>query len=275
MFGFGGYRIKGPVAVVVYLFKRAARYFLSSYVFAIWMLAVLAAVVTAPFGAHVPMGAAARLVFWALAGAGGIVVGHVIHALCQRRAGARHGGMIGWLCELGVFTLVFSPLVYTLAKGLSARMAAGPAMMARVSGFVFLSAFVITALRRILLNGGLLRGTSGAAGTPAPPAPPPPRLRRRLPECVAGPVLHLSAMDHFVTVETPGGAHRLRMRLRDAIDEMDSVEGFRTHRSHWVARAAIREVEREDGRVTLVLENGARVPVSRKYRPDLEAAGLV
>jgi len=261
--------------VVAILLKRAVRNFFSSYVFAIWMLAVLAAVVTAPFGAHVPMGAVARLPFWAVTGAVGIVLGQVIHALCQRRMGRGHRPLAGWVCELGIFTVVFSPLVYVLARWMSDGMAAGPAMMARIAGFVLMAAFVITALRRILLNGGLMQETSGARELAAPPLPKPPRLSRRLPDGAAGPVLHLSAMDHFVTVETPDGEYRLRMRLRDAIDEMDGVEGFRTHRSHWVARAAIRAVTREEGRVVLVLANGVRVPVSRKHRSELEAAGIV
>jgi hypothetical protein len=263
---------------VAILVKRAVRYFLSSYAFSVWMLAVLAAVVTAPFGAHVPMGAVARLPFWAVTGAVGIVLGQVIHALCQRRMGGRHRPLAGWMCELGIFTVVFSPLVYVLAQWLSDGMAAGPEMMARIAGFVLMAAFVITALRRILLNGGLMQETSGALGRrelAAPPLPKPPRLSRRLPDGAADPVLHLSAMDHFVTVETPDGEYCLRMRLRDAIDEMDGVEGFRTHRSHWVARAAIRAVTREEGRVVLVLANGVRVPVSRKHRSELEAAGIV
>lgn len=113
------------------------------------------------------------------------------------------------------------------------------------------------------------------APAPDPEAKPEPRLMRRLPPEATGPVLRLTSEDHFVDVVTPDGAHRLRMRLADAIDEMEPVEGISTHRSHWVARAAIDGVERDGSRVLLRLSNGDLVPVSRTYRPRLEEAGLL
>ena len=67
----------------------------------------------------------------------------------------------------------------------------------------------------------------------------------------------------------------IRLRFGDAIEEMDPVDGFCTHRSHWVARQAVSGAERERGKIFLRLENGDRVPVSRTYMPDLEEAGLL
>ena len=55
------------------------------------------------------------------------------------------------------------------------------------------------------------------------------------------------------------------MRLSDAIDELDGIEGAQVHRSWWVARDAITEAVRGDGRATLTLKDGAEVPVSRTY----------
>ena len=74
---------------------------------------------------------------------------------------------------------------------------------------------------------------------------------------------------------TDRGTEKLRLRLSDAIDEMEPVEGLCTHRSHWVTRAAIAGHVRESGKLFVTLENGDRVPVSRTYRPQLEAEGLV
>ncbi|MGD9866167.1 MAG: LytTR family DNA-binding domain-containing protein [Pseudodonghicola sp.] len=118
---------------------------------------------------------------------------------------------------------------------------------------------------------------SGPAAEPTSEPEPdlPPRLARRLPEDFQGPILRLSSEDHFVDVITAAAVHRLRMRFADAIDEMDTVEGDLTHRSHWVARAAIDGVEREGGRIFIRLVNGDRVPVSRTYRPGLEQAGIL
>ena len=38
------------------------------------------------------------------------------------------------------------------------------------------------------------------------------------------------------------------MRLSDAVEELEGLEGAQTHRSWWVARDAVRGVERGDGR---------------------------
>lgn len=102
-----------------------------------------------------------------------------------------------------------------------------------------------------------------------------PRLMKRLPGDLTGPILRLSGQDHFVEIVTAGGQHRVRMRLADAVEEMDGVEGLYTHRSHWIAREAIREVAREGGRHYVVSADEARIPVSRGKLPNLEQSGLV
>jgi DNA-binding LytR/AlgR family response regulator len=86
----------------------------------------------------------------------------------------------------------------------------------------------------------------------------------------------LTAKNHYVEVVTDKGSTTIRMRLADAIDEMEPVEGYCVHRSHWVARSAINAVERENAqKIFVLLSNGDRIPVSRKYRPNLEKTGLV
>ncbi|MEY8839506.1 LytTR family DNA-binding domain-containing protein [Cribrihabitans sp. XS_ASV171] len=102
-----------------------------------------------------------------------------------------------------------------------------------------------------------------------------PRLERRLPNEFSGDVLRLTVEDHSVCVVTTEGNHVIRMRFTDAIDEMEPMRGYCTHRSHWVAETAIESVERQSGRISLRLINGDVVPVSRKYRPALEEAGIV
>ena len=63
------------------------------------------------------------------------------------------------------------------------------------------------------------------------------------------------------------------MRLSDAVAELQGLEGAQTHRSWWVARDAVRDVRRGDGRATLTLEGGISVPVSRRHARALRAAG--
>jgi DNA-binding LytR/AlgR family response regulator len=96
-----------------------------------------------------------------------------------------------------------------------------------------------------------------------------------LPEELRGRVLYISAKDHHVEIVTETGRHVLRLRLADAIDEMEPVEGMCGHRSHWVARAAIAQVEQINAHKTQVhVINGDTLPVSRKYKVNLDKAGL-
>jgi DNA-binding LytR/AlgR family response regulator len=63
------------------------------------------------------------------------------------------------------------------------------------------------------------------------------------------------------------------MRLSDAVVELEGLEGARVHRSWWVARDAVTDARRGDGKATLTLENGVEAPVSRAYARALREAG--
>jgi hypothetical protein len=110
----------------------------------------------------------------------------------------------------------------------------------------------------------------------AAPAAPPPKFFARMPAKLAGADLWaVEAEDHYLRLHTSLGQDLILMRLGDAIGELEGIEGARTHRSWWVARSAIRRVEREDGRATLVLPDGAAAPVSRAYARVLRAGGWI
>jgi DNA-binding LytR/AlgR family response regulator len=65
------------------------------------------------------------------------------------------------------------------------------------------------------------------------------------------------------------------MRLGDAVAELEGIEGAQVHRSWWVARDAITDAQRGDGRATLKLRDGAEVPVSRTYARVLRESGWI
>ncbi len=100
-----------------------------------------------------------------------------------------------------------------------------------------------------------------------------PAILRRLPQRKRGALLRLSMSDHYVGVATEHGEEMLLMRLSDAIAETAPEEGLKVHRSHWVARRAVRAVEPEGDRATLVLSSGERIPVSRTRMAVLRSAG--
>jgi DNA-binding LytR/AlgR family response regulator len=109
-----------------------------------------------------------------------------------------------------------------------------------------------------------------AAADPAQPARFIERLPRRL---RAARLIAVQAEDHYLRVHTDIGSDLILMRLSDALLELEGLEGAQTHRSWWVAKDAVRDAKRANGRATLLLEGGLSAPVSRRYSKALRDAG--
>ena len=102
----------------------------------------------------------------------------------------------------------------------------------------------------------------------------PARFPDRLPTKLRGAVIRaVQAEDHYLRIHTDRGSDLILMRLSDALEELAGLEGAQTHRSWWVARDAVRDVARGDGRATLTLVGGETVPVSRRYARALRESG--
>ena len=108
----------------------------------------------------------------------------------------------------------------------------------------------------------------------AAPGSAPPRFLERLPFKLRSAELHaVEAEDHYLRLHTDRGSDLILMRLADALAELEGLEGAQTHRSWWVARSAVEDVRRNDGRALLRLKSGAEAPVSRTYAKALRDAG--
>ena len=108
----------------------------------------------------------------------------------------------------------------------------------------------------------------------APAGAAPARFPDRLPPKLKGAAIRaVQAEDHYLRIHTDRGSDLILMRLSDALEELEGLEGAQTHRSWWVARDAVRDVSRGDGRATLALEGGVTAPVSRRYAKALRDAG--
>lgn len=100
-----------------------------------------------------------------------------------------------------------------------------------------------------------------------------PGMPRQLPKRLNRTLICLQMEDHYVRVHAAGGSELVLMSLSQAIANLDGIEGLQTHRSWWVAKAAVTGVV-EDGRnLRLVLSNGLHAPVSRSRVAELRAAG--
>lgn len=99
-------------------------------------------------------------------------------------------------------------------------------------------------------------------------------FRERLPfKFQQADIYAVSAEDHYLRVYSAAGQTLILMRLYDAIRELEGIEGTQTHRSWWVALSAVKEIEKKDGRVCIVLTDGTRAPVSRSFHKALRAEG--
>jgi hypothetical protein len=104
----------------------------------------------------------------------------------------------------------------------------------------------------------------------------PPKFLDRLPPKLRGAeVWAVEAEDHYLRLHTSKGQGLILMRLSDAIAELEGIEGAQAHRSWWVARQAITEAVRGDGRATLTLPDGVEVPVSRTHARLLRQSGWI
>ncbi len=137
---------------------------------------------------------------------------------------------------------------------------------------VFLISLVMTAINRLI--------GSSQAPPPVAIATAPPTVETRIafldrlpPRLRGAAILAVEAEDHYLRVHTDQGSDLILLRLSDALGELAGLDGAQTHRSWWVARAAVRDVARSDGRATLTLEAGLKVPVSRANATALRAAG--
>lgn len=150
----------------------------------------------------------------------------------------------------------------------------GPGAISFSPVFIFY-VWVITVL--VTMISAIIRARRvSVAAAPVPAAVPvtPPSLVARLPDRLkAGAVLALQGEDHYVRVHTTAGSDLVLARLGDAIGEMGSTPGARTHRSWWVAKGAVKRTQRGNGKVSLVLSNDLEVPVSRGYASELRDAG--
>lgn len=241
----------------------------------IWITCVVVATVAGPFGTFLGMDLLERAFYWGLVTTGGILFGYAMYATALMILGEKHPFLFDPFVAF-LIAVILGPMIWLLRTSLQPDAPTGLINLRGVVFNTFVISFGVLALRRqicrltpVPLRSGL-RDTLGANTFPGP------RLLRRLEEDVRAPVLRLSANDHYVDVVTTRGAQILRLRLSDAIDEMEPAEGCCVHRSHWVARDAIERVERENAhKMFLLLKNGDRVPVSRTYRGNLEDMGII
>lgn len=236
--------------------------------FALWAILIVVLTVAGPFGTYETVTLGWRLVYWTLVVLTSAILGYQCTYI-SRALTSRSHPLIKDLVTTAFMILAFTPVSLFLTNAIVVpAVNSGPTLL-EMAGYVAAIAFCILTGRR------LIPGLEEQNYLPRSHDSNQPRLLRRLPASSRFAVLRITSQGHFVDVVTDRGTNRLRMRLADAVDEMDGVAGFLTHRSHWVAQTAINKVEKDQGRFQLRLTNGDAVPVSRTYKSELERAGVI
>jgi len=174
-----------------------------------------------------------------------------------------------WIRVLIISFLLAIP--FSAVVALASVVAFGAHFTPAAAPGLFLSVFIVS-LAMTALN--VLIENAVHPVTHAQPSPP--KFLERLPLKLRGAeVWAVEAEDHYLRLHTSKGQDLILLRLADAVAELEGIEGAQVHRSWWVARDAITDAKRGDGRATLTLKDGAEAPVSRTYAGLLRERGWI
>jgi len=124
---------------------------------------------------------------------------------------------------------------------------------------------------------GLLPAPWTARRTPVPLAGREPDdasgLFALLPPRLGTDIICMAMEDHYVRVHTALGSDLLLMPMARAVEDVAGIEGFRVHRSWWVARSAVVRIGGPARTMRLRLVNGMDVPVARRTVAMLRGLG--
>ena len=83
-------------------------------------------------------------------------------------------------------------------------------------------------------------------------------------------LLHVSSQDHYVQVVTVNSTQLVRARLSDVASQIPKSVGIMPHRSHWVARKAVRNLTGKSGARVLELVDGTKIPIARSKASSVQ-----
>ena len=234
----------------------------------LWLSVTVIAGLAGPFGTFVAMSLPTRFGYWGLVVASAIFIVVFVRLVYLQALPNLRYVWISLLVSL-TLTAILTPLILVITSPL-ARLENGHYVTAPYIALVIFVVAISVDLARYALEISLRKEAVRLMSDPEMP-----RLMTRLPKEIVAPILHINARDHLVNVRTEIGSCQIRLRLKDAIAEMEGVTGICTHRSHWVALSAVVGNADLESRPVLVLRDGTQVPVSRKYAPGVDALGML
>ena len=209
-----------------------------------------------------------RLLYWLIVMTAGWAWGQLCQRLLERRADLEERP---WLHTAALTGLIAGPMclfVWAATGPFFAGALYPVSELARIVVPVVTVTAAVSALVVLLGRSTPIQTHASAEGAKTV------RFVERLPLHLRGArLIAVESEDHYLRVHTDRGSDLILMRLSDAVDELEGLEGAQTHRSWWVAKDAVRGASRGDGRATLALEGGLAAPVSRRYARALRESG--
>ena len=257
-----------------------------------FLVVVALLVYLGPFGTWDSLSFSDRLVFWMASVGMNWLVGLVVFTVtilafrARKRspwAGLVLAGLISALPGTGTVWLVVSayldyrPSTLSSVAGLYSQVLV---LHLLIGSLVFHLIERSSRRRETGRETGVESSPSDRRSDPEPSPAPEAALLARLSERSRAELLHLRMQDHYVEVHTAAGSEMLLLRFRDALREVEDIDGLRVHRSHWVARAAVVGVERQRGGPRRLApcerRQGPGQPLvrSRRQGPGLDLTGI-
>lgn len=196
----------------------------------------------------------------------GVLLGRASYSLAGRVPWARERV---W-AQVIASALLMTPVMTVVVWGSTWLTPGGGAPVRYLPGYAFNSLVMCLVWTAVAVWFGRRR-LATVSGQAAPP-----KFLERLPLKLRGAdVWAVEAEDHYLRLHTSKGQDLILLRLADAVAELEGIEGAQVHRSWWVARDAVTDAERGDGRAILTLKDGSKVPVSRTYAKVIREKGWI
>lgn len=206
-----------------------------------------------------------RFVYWLLCMVGGGIFGVGVDEIVRRLTRSFWPRLIA-------VSVIMTPLVMGVVLLVNNILARIPLTISNFTGTwfqVFVVSFAAMALRQLVWAQSPVQAPARMEdGDPTEVFRKRLSARRR-----AAALIAVQAEDHYLRIHTDAGDELIYARMSDALSELAGANGFRTHRSWWVAADAIEDVRWLRGRGEARLKSGLTAPISRSQAAPLRAAG--
>ena len=216
------------------------------------VIAITLCVLIGPFGTDNSLSFITRIGYWGVVVLSASIIMLGVQVILAKVLGLKlwHEALIGSL----IFATLYVPLLILINGWVFTESSIA-------FGSTFVSVFVIS----LLIYSVVWLAHLNMAVTPVKVGKNISVFQRRLSQPPNSILWAIMAEDHYIRVITSTGEEMILMRFSDALSEVVDIDGIQIHRSIWIARAGVKQIVRESGKLTLTLQNDQKVSASRGF----------